>query len=243
MSLNLSLESIILLLIFIAPGFVYTRTYTAYRPRYYRDPTNFEQFVRAIVGSTVIHAVILAVFALGAVLYWGITGQFLYLSDFVDPAAPVGNYPLPVLAFFAFFGGLYLALSLILARRSASFLAGGALIDRPRWWTFILGEDPPEPFLLWHTMLQIEPLRLNLIPPRLAIQMRNGEYFEGDLYRMRLVGDEENTVELALRGVYHRAPAQDGGDSSSQEMRSLTNQVLLLKSTDILWLTRNDIPN
>jgi len=243
MSLNLSLESIILLLVFIAPGFVYTRTYTAYRPRYYRDPTTFEQFVRTIVGSTVIHAVILVIVALGAVLYWGLTGQFLYLSDIVDPAASISDYPLPVLALFAFLGGLYLAISLIVARRSASFLASGALVDRPRWWTFILGEDPPEPFLLWHTMLQIEPLRLNLIPPRLAIQMRNGEYFEGDLYRMRLVGDEENTVELALRGVYHRVPAQSGDDSSSQEMQSLTNQVLLLKSTDILWLTRNDIPN
>lgn len=243
MSLNLNLESIILLLIFIAPGFVFTRTYTAYRPRYYRDPTTFEQFVRTIVGSTVIHAVILVVVALGAVLYWGITGQFLYLSNIIDPAVPISGYPLPVLALFAFFGGLYLAISLILARRFASFLGPGATIDRPRWWKFFLGEDPPEPFLLWHTMLQIEPLRLNLIPPRLAIQMRNGEYFEGDLYRMRLVGDEENTVELALRSVYHRGPTRNQNDSPSQEMKSLTNQVLLLKSTDILWLTRNDIPN
>jgi len=243
MSLNLSLESIILLLVFIAPGFVYTRTYTAYRPRYYRDPTTIEQFVRAIVGSTVIHAVILTVVALGTVLYWGLTGHFLYLSNIIDPAAPVSDYPLPVLALFAVMGGLYLAISLILARRFASFLGPGATVDRPRWWKLILGEDPPEPFLLWHTMLQIEPLRLNLIPPRLAIQMRNGEYFEGDLYRMRLVGDEENTVELALRSVYQRAPIQNKGDISSQEMRSLTNQVLLLKSTDILWLTRNDIPS
>ena len=245
MSLNLSLEGIILLLIFIAPGFVYTRTYTAYRPRYYREPTAFEQFVRAIVGSTVIHAVILTIVGLGTVVYWGITGQFIYLSSFVDPAVPVSDLPLSTLAVFAFIGAAYLAISLILARRFASFLGRGATVDRPGWWRLILGEDPPEPFLLWHTMLQIEPLRLNLIPPRLAIQLRNGEYFEGDLYRMRLVGDEENTVELALRSVYHRTMTQKqgGDDSPLQEMRSLTNQVLLLKSSDILWLTRNDIPS
>ena len=53
MSLNLNLESIVLLLFFIAPGFVFTRTYTAYRPRYFRQPSAFEQFVLAIVSSVV----------------------------------------------------------------------------------------------------------------------------------------------------------------------------------------------
>ena len=51
MSLNLNIESIILLLVFIAPGFLFTRTYTAYRPRYYTAPNAFAQFILAIVGS------------------------------------------------------------------------------------------------------------------------------------------------------------------------------------------------
>ncbi len=243
MSLDLNLESIILLLFFIAPGFLFTRTYTAYRPRYHRDPTAFEQFVLAIVGSTIIHAVILTIVALGVLLYSGVTGRLLYLNNFFDLTAPITSYALPILSLFVFVGIIYLTLSLILARRMASFLGRKIAVDRPRWWKVALGEDPPEPFLLWHTILQIEPLHLNLTPPHLAIQMRNGEYFEGDLYRMRLVGDEENTVELALRNIYHRPTASDQHNQPPQDLQPLTNQVILLKSTDILWLTRNDIPH
>ena len=85
MSLDLNLESIILLLIFIAPGFLFTRTYTAYRPRYYRSPAAFEQFVLAIVGSTVIHAGLLIVVALGVLLYWLLTGQPIYMTTALAP--------------------------------------------------------------------------------------------------------------------------------------------------------------
>jgi hypothetical protein len=244
MSLDLNLESIILLLLFIAPGFLFTRTYTAYRPRYYREPTAFEQFVLAIVGSTVIHTFLLSLLAISILSYWGLTGQLIYLSNFVALGVPWNNYPLPALAFFLFVGVTYLFLSLILARRFATFLGRHGPTDRPRWWRFILGEDPPEPFLLWHTILQIEPLRLDLIPPHLVIQMRSGEYFEGDLYQMRLAGDEENTVELALRNVYRRVPAavQEGEEGGSSQLQALDDQILLLKSSDILWLTRDTIP-
>jgi hypothetical protein len=237
MSLDLNLQSIILLLFFIAPGFVFTRTYTAYRPRYYREPSSFEQFVLAIVGSTIIHGVALLVISLGVLIYWSITGQLLYASIVFDPAAPISSYPLIELARVISFSVIYLAASLVMARRFGTFLGRGAPADRPRWWNFALGEDPPEPFLLWHTILQIEPLRLNLIPPRLTIQMRSGERFEGDLHWMRLVGDEENTVELALRNVSY-APS----GSPSPALQPLTNQIILLKSPDILWLARNDIP-
>jgi hypothetical protein len=76
--------------------------------------------------------------------------------------------------------------------------------------------------------------------------MRNGEYFEGDLHSMRLVGDEENTVELALRNAFHRTtppePKKGKANTSASDLQPLPNQVILLKSSDILWLTRNDIP-
>jgi hypothetical protein len=73
------------------------------------------------------------------------------------------------------------------------------------------------------------------------IQMRSGEYFEGDLYSLRMAGDEENTVELALRNVSHRHPLTSA-DTPPPNLQPLPNQVILLKSTDILWLSRNDIP-
>ncbi len=234
MSLSLNLESIILLLFFIAPGFVFTRTYTAYRPRYYREPTAFEQFVLAIVGSTVIHAAILSLFAAGGFGYWVVTGNLLYFISIQS----FSGYPMPVLAIFFVSGFLYLAATLVMARRFATFLGQRSAADRPRWWRLLLGDDPPEPFLLWHTILQIEPLALDLIPPRLNIKMRSGEFFKGDLYRMRLVGDEENTVELALRNVFYRD--KSGKESDNERFQTLSSQVVLLKSNDILWLTRND---
>lgn len=247
MSLNLNLESIILLLFFIAPGFLFTRTYTAYRPRYYQQPDAFEQFVLAVIGSAIIHATILTGIALGLTLYWLAGGQLTYVSNVIGPVPmPLSSYPLPVLAIFIFASFLYLAASLILARRFATFLGFRTATNRPLWWNLALGEDPPEPFLLWHTVLQVEPLTLNLIPPQLIVQMRNGEYFEGNLHSMRLVGDEENTVELALRNVFHRATppstAKGKAHSPSSDLQPLPNQVILLKSTDILWLGRNDIP-
>lgn len=245
MSFDLNLNSLILLLFFIAPGFFFTRTYTAYRPRYYRAPDAFEQAVLAIVGSAIIHGTILAGLTLGLLLYWLIGGPWIYVSLLLGMPMPLASYPVPVLALFMFASIAYLALSLVLARRFATFLGFKTFGNRPRWWKFLLGNDPPEPFLLWHTILQVEPLQLNLIPPRLNIQMRSGEYFEGDLYSMRLVGDEENTVELALRNASYRPPVtppKSKAHSSSTDLQPLPNQVILLKSSDILWLTRNDLP-
>jgi hypothetical protein len=239
MSLGLDIQSILLLLIFIAPGFFFTRTYTAYRPRYYTQPDSFAQFILSIVGSAIIHATILTGIALGLLGYAAITGQIIFANTFIDPAVPLNAYPLSILAGWMLAIFFYLALSLVLARRFATFLGQRIPAHPPRWWKISMGQDPPEPFLLWHTILQIEPLQLDLIPPHLTIQLRSGDYFEGDLYQLRLVGDAENTVELALRNVarYLTPPGQ-----TAQALAALPNQVLLLKSSDILWLTRNDLP-
>lgn len=244
MSLSLSFEGIVLLLFFIAPGFLFTRTYTAYRPRYYTAPNAFTQFVLAIVGSAIIHATLLTGIALGLLGYWLITGNALYANQIYNPAIDLANYPLPLLAAYLFVITVYLAVSLVLARRFASFLGFQTVANRPRWWKIVMGQDPPEPFLLWHTTLQIEPLMLDLIPPYLRVQLRNGEYFEGDLYQMRLVSDEENTIELALRNVSHRTTQGYKGEADipALDLEPLPNQVILLKSTDVLWVTRNDIP-
>jgi hypothetical protein len=242
MSVNLNFESIILLLLFIAPGFLFTRTYTAYRPRYYRPPDGFEQTVLSIIGSAIIHTTLLAGLAIGLLVYWLAGGPLIYYFSLLGqmPLSPT-TYPPPVLIASIFMGIFYLALSLVLARRFATFIGYRTVANRPRWWTLILGQDPPEPFLLWHSILQVEPLELNLIPPRLNIQMRSGEFFEGDLYSLRMVGDEVNTVELALRKAAYRRPFSPT-DKQSPNLQPLPNQVILLKSTDILWLTRNDIP-
>jgi len=245
MSLNLSIEGIILLLFLVAPGFLFTRTYTAFRPRYYTAPNAFTQTVLAIVGSAIINATLFVGIALGLFVYWLITGNTLYVNQLYNPNFPLTDYSLPMLALNLFVVAAYLGISLVLARRFAIFLGYSTASKRPRWWTFLLGEDPPEPFLLWHTMLQIEPLQKELIPPYLSVQMRSGEYFEGDLYQMRLVGDSDNTIELALRHVSRRNTPPDfegEADIPTTNLEPLLNQVILLKSTDILWLTRNEVP-
>lgn len=244
MSLDLNFESIILLLFFIAPGFLFTRTYTAYRPRYYIAPNTFTQFILAVVGSALIHATILTGVALGLVIYWLATGRPAYSPNLLNPTLSLSSYSLPVAALSIFGAILYLVISLVLARRFATILGQRSLTNPSRLWWLLMGDDPPEPELLWHRVLQIEPLELDLIPPHLAIQMRSGEYFEGDLDRMRLVGDQENTVELALRNVYYRAAPTDPKNKPVDftQLIPLPNQIILLKSTDILWLTRNDIP-
>ncbi len=245
MSLSLSFEGIVLLLFFIAPGFLFTRTYTAFRPRYYTAPNAFTQFVLAIVGSAIIHATLFTGIAIGFFGYRLLTGNTIYLRTIFDPAIPFTNYPLSMLAFYLFIFLAYLGLSLILARRFAIFLGFHTASRRPKWWTFLLGQDPPESFLLWHTMLQIEPFQQDLIPPYLTVQLRSGEYLEGELYRMRLVGDADNTVELALRNISRRAaPPKETGQAKKNvsNLEPLPNQVILLKSTDILWITRNEQP-
>jgi hypothetical protein len=245
MSLSLNLESVILFLFFIAPGSLFTRTYISYRPRYYRPVDAFERLVLAIIGSVVIHATIFAGIGLGLVVYWLSGAQVVYLDTLFLPATPLAAYPAPLLALVILIYILYLALSLVLARRFATFLGRRTGPGLPGWWQVIMGPEPPEPFLLWHSILQVEPLQLNLIPPHLTVHMRNGAYFEGDLSHMRLVGDEENTVELALRNVvYSTVPPgpMKTAEAPIVEPHPLPNQVVLLKSTDILWLSRTDIP-
>jgi hypothetical protein len=245
MSLSLSIEGIILLLFFVAPGFLFTRTYTAFRPRYYTEPNAFTQTVLAIVGSAIINATLFTGIALGLYVYWLMTGTTLYINQLFNPNFPLADYSLPMMAVYLIVIVAYLGISLVLARRFAIFLGYNTGSSRPRWWTLLLGQDPPEPFLLWHTMLQIEPLQNELIPPYLSVQLRNGQYFEGDLYQMRLVGDEENTVELALRNVMKQKTTPDDkgeADLPTSNLEPMPNQVILLRSTDILWLTRNDVP-
>ena len=67
--------------------------------------------------------------------------------------------------------------------------------------TRVIGENPPENLLLWYTILQQEALQKGILTPRMTIRLRNGDTFEGYLNRLKLVGDEENTIELAITDV------------------------------------------
>jgi hypothetical protein len=74
---------------------------------------------------------------------------------------------------------------------------------------------------------------MGILWPKVSLRLRNGDHLEGRLNRMKLVGDEENTIELALTDASYR-PAH------AANLTPLQNQTLLIQSKDILWLTRAD---
>jgi len=84
--------------------------------------------------------------------------------------------------------------------------------------------------------LEEEPLERGVLWPKVNLRLRNGDHFEGRLNHLKLVGDEDNTIELALTDVSHRP----GSAHAAADLTPLPNQTLLIQSKDILWLTRAD---
>jgi len=230
------LQQIILFFAFVAPGFLFTRTYLAYRPRYYKESSLFEQIALALIGSAAIHATLLGAVAIGAFTTWALTKQTYTLTYLAGFNVPIADIPLHILAIFLFFTAGYLVLSLIVARRAGIVLGQRGPSTNPRswkWWTRLFGENPPENLLLWYTILQQEALQKGILRPKLTVHLRNGDRFEGYLNRLKLVGDEDNSIELAIT----EASCYPAAGSSPI---ILTDQIVLLQSKDILWLSRID---
>lgn len=230
------LQQIILFFAFVAPGFLFTRTYLAYRPRYYKESSLFEQTALALIGSAAIHATLLGAVAIGTLTAWAVTRRTYTLAYLIGLSVPVEQIPLHILAVFLFFTAGYLLLALIVARRAGIVLGKRIPSSYPRtwrWWTRLIGENPPESLLLWYTILQQEALQRGILHPKITVHLRNGDVFEGFLNRLKLVGDEDNTIELAIT----QASCLPAAGTSAV---SLANQIVLLQSKDILWLSRVD---
>jgi hypothetical protein len=244
MKVDLQLQGLALLLAFIAPGFLFSRNYAAFRPRYYRSPDVFEQTVMTVVASTLIHILFVGILSLLALVYWGLKGQSPFLRDVLD--VPLKDYPLWMLTVNALAVVVYLLLSLVFAYRTGAFLGRLSAEETPRWFGKILGSRPPESILLWHIVLQEEPIQRGIFPPRLITWLRSGERFEGNLVTLRLCGDEANTIELALEDVSYtptvKAVVRPSEVSKPPESEELPSQKVLLRSSDILWLSRVDAP-
>lgn len=244
MNVGLQWEGLILLLLFVAPGFVFTRRYLAFRPpRYFRPPDAFEQMVIVIIASTLIHVGLLGSVATLILVHWLVTGKVVSLQDLLAPPGillDLWSYPLPTLAGYVLAMALYLALSLFVARRAGEYLGKLAPERLPRWCKALLGANPPEQVLLWHRMLIEEPMEQGVFSPRVSVWMRSGERFEGNLITLRWCGDEANTIELALENVTYWPAPRDTG--SPQPPMTLPRHKILLRSTDILWISRIDAP-
>jgi len=227
MTLNLQLQGLVLLLLFIAPGFVYSRSRLHIRPRYYKEESVFEQIVTTITASTIIH---IFLFPLAGLVLMGFCHRFGYslaLKDLLQPwsARTVPNLVLNGLGVATYFG-----CSLALAWY-------GGLLAASRF-------TRPDSIPLWHRMLVEEPEEFEISPVWLTVRLRNGEEYTGALSSCVWVGDKENTIEIALEKVVYTRP-EVGGDRSrpkkagtSTQKVELPNRRLLLRSSDILWLAR-----
>jgi amino acid transporter len=174
MKVDLQWQGLVLLLIFVAPGFLFSRSYTAFRPRYYRTPDVLEQIVLSVVASTLIHALfmgILALLALAYWAYWNLRGWPPLLRDVL--VIPLRDYPLWMLTVNALIAVAYLLLSLVFAYRAGAFLGRLSAEGVPHWLRWILGRIPPDSVLLWHTVLQEEPIKRGVFPPRLVTWLRS----------------------------------------------------------------------
>ncbi|HEY85101.1 MAG TPA: hypothetical protein G4N96_08340, partial [Chloroflexi bacterium] len=101
MSIGLDIQGVILFFIFVTPGFLFTRTFLAYRPRYYKAPSTFEQVALSLTGSALIHSTFLGVATLAILAVWLLGGTSFNLGMLFNPAIPISQYPL-------YIGALYL---------------------------------------------------------------------------------------------------------------------------------------
>ncbi|MGA9351273.1 MAG: DUF6338 family protein [Anaerolineae bacterium] len=242
--MSIDLQGLVVLLLFIAPGFLYSRAYLAARPRYQRAPDLFQQTVLAVVGSTLIHAGLIGSLALGVLVYTAWTRRAPLVREIFYIPTTAAEAPVSVVATYSLFAAMYITASLILARRAGAWL-GHLLPERaPRWYRFLAGGDPPERVLLWYSTLVEEPLRRGIMTPHVVAWLRSGERFEGDLVELRLSADEANVIELALEDVIFQAsePARSKPSASrASKPTPLPHHRVLLRSGDILWLSRVDI--
>ena len=178
--MNISLQGLVVLLLFVAPGFLYSRAYLAARPRYGRAPELFQQTVLAVVGSALIHAFLISLVAVGILSYVAFTRDNPVVQEFFRVPTTVMDAPIAGVATYLLIAAIYVALSLVLARQAGARL--GRLFPEhvPRWYRFVSGGDPPEQVLLWYTTLVEEPIRLGITTPRVVAWLRSGERFEGD---------------------------------------------------------------
>ena len=245
--MSIDLQGLAVLLLFIAPGFLYSRAYLAARPRYQRAPDLFQQTVLAVVGSTLIHAGLISVLALsaflGALVYTLWTGRVAIVREIVYIPTTAADAPVWVVAAYSLVAAMYVTASLILARRAGAWLGRLLPEGAPRWYRFLTGGDPPEQVLLWYSTLVEEPRRRGIMTPRVVAWLRSGERFEGNLVELRLPVDEANTIELALEDVTFQ-PSKSARPKSlisrAAKPTSLPGYRVLLKSSDVLWLGRVD---
>jgi len=237
--MNIDLHGLIVLLLFLAPGFLYSRAYLRAKPRYQRTPDLFQQTVLAVAGSALIHAGLIAIVAFLVFIITILTGHNPLFEELLYTS--IAEIPLRSVTGYLLFGAFYIASSLFLAGGCGTLLGSLTPERIPRWLQILFGIEPSEQVLLWYSTFVEEPLRAGIVRSHMVVWLRSGERFEGNLFELRVSTDETNAVELAIEEVTFQPSAKltsDGAPISTP----LPHHCVLLKSSDILWLARVDNP-
>jgi len=205
----------LLTLLFIAPGFLFARSYWRDLPRYYEEPNLFHQTVSTIIASTVIHSLLLFLIGGAVLVYTGLKGPNIGEIFKPLPDYPVGEFITRLLAFVAY-SGLSLGLGWF----------GGS-----RWQRWFPVEIP-----IWASLMANLRAR-GIKEPQFKVRLRNGEEYTGTLKSFRWVGSKDMIYELILTNVSYKQV-----NASSAEERTLLHHRVLLLSSDILWLGCKEVP-
>jgi len=231
-------------LFFIAPGFVYSRAYWTARPRYYKEQSPFDQVVTTVTASALINIALLSAMAAAVLVYQGVAaarGLPFELPPANTILKPPLDYPSTTLAGLTLLAALYLTSSLLIARYAGRYLGLRSLESLLLWYRVLVEEKTTDP--VW-----------------LTARLQNGEEYTGALRHIVWVGDKDNTVELGLEKIaYRRHTAADKEKEKAEERKQeqaeivekeqeqseilvLPDRLLVLRSKDILWLSRIDLP-
>lgn len=178
------LQALLVLLLFIAPGFLFTRAYGYGLPRYHREPDAFQQMITSIVASTGIHLLLFAI-AAGILIIW--QPDVSPLSGLTRPLTALAPHEL-----------VLLLVSLIIYIGASLFLGwiGGALWQKlstpalPLWWLLVA-----EPFAQG-------------FQPQVTVRLANEQELTGLVGDARWIGSKEVTYELTLRNIQNLPNAE-----------------------------------
>ena len=233
MTLNLQFEGLLLLLLFIAPGFLFLRTFSHTRGapysryHYRQEQTLVDQIVLCVIASVIIHVTI-SLFVFVPIMFY--VWRFKRSAPLRNLFPPLPSYLAAHFVILVAVFTVYVVLTLVLAWMGGRFC----------------GKRFPLPEPLWLKLLISEPLATGNVPIQLTVRLRNGEEYTGYLSSLVWLGDKENTFELVLdRVIYSLADSGESAVVDKAKRRRATielpNQRVLFRSQDILWLSRLEV--
>ncbi|HLF25407.1 MAG TPA: DUF6338 family protein [Anaerolineae bacterium] len=199
-------EALALVLLFTVPAYLALRLYQS------RYPVSYYESSRSVLGEVSLYVFLGVIVNIGALLFISLI-SFLAAGLGVPQIAVNSNLWIQLIIL-GLFSGAYLVTSWGIA-----YLVSGLM-------TYIL--RPPEIPLWWDELGRlIAKQTLDRTIYWILVRLQNGDRCVGAIGRVRWVGDEQNTIEIALENSFYWPQS---GPSPLWAGR------ILLKSKDVAWL-------